>query len=368
MKYYTYKSQTLRNMVWLIACAAVIMAVMMNWAAMPMGIKVIGCICQILSGIIACLAIIGIATRRSISAIVLFYVFKMIPIKDRRDPEVFRNYMESSSKPYVLNPNTVRKYNITRFGNTDDTYVIDHRDSEEDLVVFYIHGGGYWVRPYGIHFTMFDKMARMLHAKFVIPIYPLAPAHDATEANSMVMERYLQLLNEEHADPGKVIFMGDSAGAGLSMSLMLQLKEKKLPLPREAVYFSPWVDASNSTPGMEAVRDPFLNIPNLTYGGEIYAGDLEGGAKNPMVSPIYGDMRGLPKMTAFGGTYDSLNLDAMKMADKAREEGFDYTIYVYPKMIHGYAGFFFTPEAKYAIRQVKNVLDGKPVTNVVSEI
>ena len=366
MKYMTYKSQTVRNICWLALGLVLIALVSGCWHRMSFVLKMISGVGVVICIILAALAVAGMASKRSISAIILFYVFRMIPIKDRRNPEIFRNYMESNSKAYVLNPKTVRKYNITKFLSTDDTYVIDHQDSSEDLVVFYIHGGGYWVRPYGIHFTMFDKLARRLHAKFIIPVYPLAPAHNAVDANNMVMERYLQMINEEHADPEKVIFMGDSAGAGLSMSLMLQLKEKKLPLPREAVYFSPWVDASNSTLGMEEIRDPFLNIPNLTYGGEIYADDLEGGAKNPMVSPIYGDMRGLPKMTAFGGTYDSLNLDAMKMADKAKTEGFDYTIYVYPKMIHGYAGFFFTPEAKYAIRQVENVVNGRPVENIIT--
>jgi acetyl esterase/lipase len=131
----------------------------------------------------------------------------------------------------------------------------------------------------------------------------------------MVFSRYLHLLNENRVSPDRIIFMGDSAGAGLAISLMQLLRDRKQPLPREAVLFSPWVDVTNTTAGMLDVKDPFLNIPNLTYGGEVYAGEL--GTRHPMVSPIYGDLRGLPKITAFGGAYDSLNLDAEKMADKA---------------------------------------------------
>lgn len=365
MKYYTYKSQFFRNLCWIFLSLAIITCTVFFWLQLPAACKVLMCILSVLSAFIVFLALCGIITKRSISAVILFYAFKMIPIKDRRDPEVFKNYLENNRKPYVLNPKTVKKYGITNFNSHSDTYVINHQKSDKDLTVFYIHGGGYWVRPYGIHFTMFNKLAKMLNAKFIIPVYPLAPAFTAKDSNKMVMDRYLELINENHVDPKTVIFMGDSAGAGLSLSLMLQLKEKGLPLPREAVYFSPWVDATNSTPGMDKIKDPFLNIPNLTYGGQIYAGDLEGGAKNPLVSPIYGNLKGLPKMTAFGGTYDSLNLDAMNMSDKADEEGFEYTIYVYPRMIHGYAGFFFTPEAKYAIKQVYNVLQGKAVTHIM---
>lgn len=362
MKYTTYKSQAPKDILYILICCAVIAFCV--FTPVPTALKVV---VTIVACIFLILSIWSLVSRRSIMAIILFYVFKMIPIKDRRDPDVFAAYMKTSSEPYVLDPKVVKKYDVRLLDDYTDTYVIDRQQKPDDLVIFYIHGGGYWVRPYGIHFTMFNKLAEMLHAKIIIPIYPLAPAHNAVEANEMVHDRYLHIVNENGIDPGNIIFMGDSAGAGLSMSLMLLLKEKGEPLPREAIYFSPWVDATNSTPGMDQIIDPFLNLPNLTYGGQIYAGDLEGGAANPLCSPINGDMRGLPKMTAFGGTYDSLNLDAERMAEKAAEEGFDYTIYVYPKMVHGYAGFFFTPEAKYAIRQVENVIHGRPVTNIVNK-
>lgn len=362
MKYTTYKSQAGRDIAYILI--SLLLAWIIGTSPIPAALKVI---VDVLAAVVVIMSIWSLASRRSITAIILFYVFKMIPIKDRRDPKVFEAYMKLSSEEYKISPKTVKKYDIKMLDDYKDTYVIDRQKSKDDLVVFYIHGGGYWVRPYGIHFTMFNKLAEMLHAKFIIPIYPLAPAHNAVEANEMVYERYMHLLNENKVDPGKVIFMGDSAGGGLAMSLMLQLKKKGDPEPREGIFFSPWVDATNSTPGMDKIPDPFLNLPNLTYGGQIYAGDLEGGAANELCSPINGDMKGLPKMTAFGGTYDSLNLDAERFADVAAAQGADYTIYVYPKMVHGYAGFFFTPEAQYAIKQVENVVHGRPVENIVGE-
>lgn len=369
MVYKTYKSNVLRNVLWLTSSALVIGLTIGFFGPMPVWADVLCVIASVFALIALILALVGLCTKRSMSAIVLFLVFKLIPIKDRRDPKVFEAYMKSSSEEYVLNPKVVKKYNITKLDEYTDTYVIDHQRNKDDLVVFYIHGGGYWVRPYGIHFTMFNKLSVMLNAKFIIPIYPLAPAHTAKESNAMVMDRYLHLINVNKVDPKKVIFMGDSAGAGLALSLMLQLKAKDPNLlPREAILFSPWVDATNSTPGMDKIVDPFLNLPNLTYGGVVYAGDLEGGPSHPLCSPINGDLKGLPKITAFGGTYDSLNLDAMRMADVCKKQGVDYTIYVYPKMIHGYAGFFFTPEAKYAIKQVDNVVNGRPVDHVVGEM
>lgn len=333
---------------------------------MPLFIKIICCILSVVALATLVLAVDGLCTKRSTLAVLLFYVFKMIPIKDRRDPKVFQAYMESSSQPYKISEKVYKKYNMSMLGSYDDTYVIDRQKSKDGLVIFYIHGGGYWVRPYGIHFTMFNKLATMLDAIIVIPVYPLAPAHHADESNAMVLDRYMYLINTEKIDSKNIIFMGDSAGAGLALSLMEVLRDKELPLPREAVLFSPWVDATNSTPGMDKIPDPFLNLPNLTYGGQVYAENLEGGAANPLASPINGNLKGLPKTTAFGGTYDSLNLDAERMSDVAAEQGYDYTIYVYPRMIHGYAGFFFTPESQYAIRQVDNVVNGRPVENIVS--
>jgi acetyl esterase/lipase len=292
----------------------------------------------------------GTNGKQSFSSKLLEKALSLIPIKNRKDPKVFEQFLKDTSKAYILPEKVRRKYGITQLDSFNDTFVIDHETNNNSPVIFYLHGGGYWVQPLSIHYIFFDKLAKKLGSKLILPIYPLAPAHNATQVHEMVMERYMYMINNMHISPQKIIFMGDSAGAGLAIAFMQVLRDKKLPLPKAAVLYSPWVDVTNTTPGMKDVPDPFLNVDNLAYGGEIYAGNLD--PKDPLVSPIYGDMSNLPPIIAYGGTHDALNLDAEKMANMAEEQHFNFTLYVYDKMVHGFVGFFFTPEAKSAFKEI----------------
>lgn len=292
---------------------------------------------------------------RSATSLLLEDVFSLIPLKDRRDEAVFQEALDANSVPYELPDSTREKYDIMEYDDYTDTFVISPETDDGELVIFYLHGGGYWSQPLSLHYSFFNSISNELNAQLVLPIYPKAPAYQATEVHEMVMERYLNLVEEHGGDADNIILMGESAGGGLALSFMQVLRDKDLPMPQQAILISPWLDVTCSNPAMVEIQphDPLLNIESLGFGGITYAGDLD--PKDPLASPIYGDLDGLPPITVFTGTHDILHSDIALYEDIAKDKALDVTFHVYENQNHCFIGFPI-PEGKEALGIILDIL------------
>jgi acetyl esterase/lipase len=123
------------------------------------------------------------------------------------------------------------------------------------------------------------------------------------------------------SDPAATVVVGDSAGAGMALAAALAMRDRGLPQPSRMVLISPFLDATMTDGRQEAVasKDSMLRRPGLREAGRLYAGSLE--LDDPVVSPIYGDLRGLPPLTVFTGTHDILDCDSQRLTELAREAG-----------------------------------------------
>ena len=104
--------------------------------------------------------------------------------------------------------------------------------------------------------------------------------------------------------------MGDSAGGGFSLALAQEiLKTDSLDLPRRLILISPWVDVTGGDDALQKY-DTFLSNEVLRHVGADWAGELD--PRDPIVSPLYGDMRGLPATDLFTGTWEVFYSDIVK--------------------------------------------------------
>jgi acetyl esterase/lipase len=93
-----------------------------------------------------------------------------------------------------------------------------------------------------------------------------------------------------------------------------------------------------------------------------YVGDHH--PTEPWISPLYGDLRGLPPVFINVGAYDTMLDDSTRFAAKANEAGVEITLLVASKMVHCYplmAPMF--PEATWALHEICNFVKkhlGKP--------
>lgn len=177
-----------------------------------------------------------------------------------------------------------------------------------------IHGGAWVDQPTIVHWLSYTDMAHETGATVVVPIYPLAT--DGGTA-SVVVPEISNLISSEIATEGAdhVSVTGDSAGGGIALSAVELLVSEDKPVPDSMVLDSPGLDASFSNPDISVVDDPVLNLAESQQDGLLWAGDLP--LTNPLVSPIYGSLEGLPPTYVYSGSDEIIAPDTLKFEQDA---------------------------------------------------
>ena len=189
--------------------------------------------------------------------------------------------------------------------------------------------------------------------------YRLAPEHPFPAALDDSISAYQWLLAKD-IDPNNIIIGGESAGGGLTMAILLKLKELKLPLPKAAVMMSPWVDLTGSGKSLETnyKYEPVLAEGVKTM-GIVYAGGKS--TKNPLISPVFADLGGLPPLLIQAGGIEAILDDSILLAERAKSAGVQVTLEVYEKMTHVFQAFGdLLSESKKAFENIKKFIDRLP--------
>jgi len=202
-----------------------------------------------------------------------------------------------------------------------------------DRVILYLHGGGYVMGSINTHRAMIARIARASEAKALALNYRMAPEDPFPTAVDDATAAYRWLLAQGYK-PGKIVISGDSAGGGLTLATLLALRDAGTPLPAAAVPISPWADLEGTGASVEtrAAADPMVDKAGLLRMAGMYAGDSD--PKNPLISPIYGDYKGLPPMLIQVGDAEILLDDATRVAERARSAGVKVELEAWPDMFH----------------------------------
>jgi acetyl esterase/lipase len=237
-------------------------------------------------------------------------------------------------------------------------YTLAPRNGASGQIVFYLHGGGYVAGFMSRHWVFLAQLMDALGCTIVAPDYPLAPAGHVDDVFAFVLPLYRKLVARFGAD--HLTVMGDSAGGGLGLALAERIRDEGLPQPNDIVLLSPWLDVTMTNPAIREVEklDPFMAAQGAIDGGELYAGEVD--RRDPRVSPLYGDLRGLAPITVFTGTHDILNPDAKKLRDRAARVGARLDYREYEELPHVWV-LLPIPEATVAIQEICAILGRTPV-------
>ena len=219
-------------------------------------------------------------------------------------------------------------------------------------VVLYIHGGAYLNNFSPLHWSAMAEWAEATGCGIVSPNYPLLYRYTAKDAHPLMLQLYKQLLERYGAK--RIIIMGDSAGGGFTLALAQELRADSTDLPSRLVLISPWVDITGGDDALQEY-DTFLNNEVLRCVGADWAKDLD--VRDPIVSPLYGDMQGLPPTDLFSGTWEVFYTDIVKTYDKMKAAGVDVRLHVKEKMGHVYP-LWPCPEGKAARREISEIIKG----------
>jgi len=189
-----------------------------------------------------------------------------------------------------------------------------------DRVILYLHGGGYVIGSINTHRAMISRIARASDARALAIDYRLAPEHPFPAAVEDAIASYRWLLAQGYK-PGRIVIAGDSAGGGLTIAALLAIRDARLPMPAGAVPISPWTDLEGTGDSVRtrAARDLMVTQENLAHSAKQYYGAHD--PKDPLVSPVHANFRGLPPMLIHVGDAEILLDDATRVAKSAKAAG-----------------------------------------------
>ena len=179
-----------------------------------------------------------------------------------------------------------------------------------------IHGGAFILPPTIFHWLDYTVMAYQTGATIEVPIYPLMQQGGTA---GVVVPEMAGLISTEIAAHGAphVSVLGDSAGGTIALAAVEYMVANNETVPASMVLLSPWLDVTDSNPNIAFVNDPYL--PPLGTGaqniGNVWAGGLS--ETNPLVSPLYGSLKGLPPTYVYSGSLDSAAPDALVLQQEA---------------------------------------------------
>ncbi len=233
-------------------------------------------------------------------------------------------------------------------------WTISPKNNKSEKVILYLHGGAYINNIVKFQWDMMEEIARKTNIKIVVPDYPLSPESTYIDVYSFLESVYNDLLTQTKSE--NIILLGDSAGGGLSLGLAQKLQKEKKAGPSQMILISPWLDVTMSDPDVQKI-DPFdklLSIKALVWAGKVYAGKQS--TQDPLISPIYGDLKGLGKISIFIGTHDVLHSDSVRLKKNLETNKIPFNYFEYPNMFHVWPAIVGMKESDSAIEQISNLV------------
>ncbi|OQY34751.1 MAG: hypothetical protein B6I38_02100 [Anaerolineaceae bacterium 4572_5.1] len=218
-------------------------------------------------------------------------------------------------------------------------------------VLLYLHGGGYALGSINTHRELIARLAHATRLRGLPLDYRLAPEHPFPAALEDAVKAYHWLL-AQGIEPGQIFIAGDSAGGGLTLATLVKLREGGVPLPAGAVCLSPWTDLALTGASFQgkAKADPMLKPEGIRQYADYYTG--EHSPTNPLISPLYADLEGLPPLLIQVGSDEILLDDATRLAENAQKAGVNATLEVWDDMFHVFQITPFLSETKQAVNHI----------------
>jgi acetyl esterase/lipase len=219
-------------------------------------------------------------------------------------------------------------------------------EANRDKVLLNLHGGGF--NSDSGSYTETIPIASFTRIKVVAVLYRLAPEHPFPAAVDDSVAVYKELLKTYK--PEHIVIYGTSAGAIMTAEVAAKLKQLGLPMPAALGIFSGMGDFARNGDsialyglrGLSGRLDPPTSEPHDSY----YVGQTD--PKDPILSPIYGDLHGLPPTLFVTSTRDILLSGTVNLHRAYLSAGVDARLVVFDALPHAFWYDPLLPEAQEA--------------------
>ncbi len=244
-------------------------------------------------------------------------------------------------------------------------FVPEDHDGQRRLL--YLHGGSWMSGSVKGWAAFMGRLAQACDCAILFIDYSLMPEapfpaglNDCLDAYKWLRDnRPFEKPRSEHTKAEKIFLAGDSAGGNLTLACLLAIKQNylslNLPMPDRALAISPCTDftASGESLLSRKDQDPIINPLGIPLLAQAYLKNSNEAVTHPLVSPLFGDLAGLPRLMLQTGEAEVLLDDTLRFAEKAKLAGVEVLLDTWPDMPHVFQGFApFLPQASEAIERI----------------
>ena len=264
-----------------------------------------------------------------------------------RNLPAWRERLKVKVEPTVIGG--VRAYVVT-----PETIAPENRDR----VLIHMHGGCYVLNPGEAGLPEALLMAGFGRFKVISVDYRMPPEASFPAALDDGMTVWKALLRD--TDPGRIGIFGTSAGCALTLAMVLKAKQDGVPMPGAIASGTPMSDVTKTgdtfytnelVDNVLVSRDGFCDAGTVVYAD---GRDL----KDPLLSPVDGDMHGFPPTILTSGTRDLLLSNTVRVHRKLRQAGVEAALQVYEGQSHAhYLRDDTAPETREAFGEIAAFFD-----------
>lgn len=214
--------------------------------------------------------------------------------------------------------------------------------------ILHFHPGGFARAGVNDNLAVAVRLAQAAGANALYPDYRGTPAHPFPAGLNDCVTAYRWLLSQGVA-ASQIAITGESAGANLVLATALALRELGEALPGVLIAASPPTDLAmtGETMKTKAFVDPLFAGGLAQDAFALYTNHGATDPRNPLVSPLYANVQGLPPTLLLVGSEEALLSDSTRMADRLKAAGVEVKLEIWPGLWHDFVG---SPDALPEVR------------------
>jgi epsilon-lactone hydrolase len=223
------------------------------------------------------------------------------------------------------------------------------QNSPNDQALLYLHGGGFVFGLTPLHLEMVAYLAQKMGIRALMVDYRVAPDHPFPAPLNDCVTAYRWLV-KQGISAQNIVVAGDSAGGNLTIATMMKLRDSGDRLPAAAACLSPVANLSDRSNRIKGFKDPLLHPRAGRLYNKSYVAHND--ARDPLISPVFGDWHGLPPLLVHAGEDEILRDDAVRIEELAEAAGVDVRLEIYPRMWHVWQLFLTLPQAAQSLGDI----------------
>jgi epsilon-lactone hydrolase len=227
------------------------------------------------------------------------------------------------------------------------------QNSPNDQALLYLHGGGFVFGLTPPHLEMVAYLAQTMGIRALMVDYRVAPDHPFPAPLDDCVTAYRWLLKQGISAHNCVV-AGDSAGGNLTITTLMKLRDSGEQLPAAAACLSPVANLSERGDSFKGFNDPLLHPRAARMYNQSYVAHND--ARDPLISPLFGDWQGLPPLLIHAGEDEILRDDAVRIEALAKAAGVDVRLKIEPRLWHVWQLYLTLPQAVQSLSDIAQFL------------